>query len=376
MRYCPNCGQRLAQKAESCFMCGYALDTGQQRRITLPIADLLLIVVVIGVAYLWWTRGPRDAETGAIVAAPAAAAPAATASPTPSPTAMPPTATPTVTVTPTATATPTPVVYTVVRGDTVETIAKRYGVSVQDLMAINGLKSDLIQVDQKLIIPAGPIPVGPDGKPLPTPTPTPKNAIYKWQTRPGDTIESIAKRLGATVDAIVAANDWIDSADVILIPGDLVIVPVGEAALTPIAEQASGPTATPVPTPTPTPGPRWPAPQLLSPIANAELTGAVVLQWLSVGVLAPDEVYVVRIAPQGRLRNELVDATQATSYRVPMEWLQRHLPRSGRFVWQVQVARDVRAVAGQAGLRIVSAPGGVGLFTWQSTAEEPPPSQR
>ncbi len=360
-------------------MCGHMLDTGQRRRITLPLADLLLIVVVIGVAYLWWTRGSQDADIDAAMAAPATSALAAltaTASPTPSATPMPPTATPTVTVTPTATETPTPVVYTVVRGDTVEAIAKRYGVSVQDLMAINGLKNDLIQVDQKLVIPAGPIPVGPDGKPLPTPTPTPKNAIYKWETRPGDTIESIAKRLGASVDAIVAANDWIDSADVILIPGDLVIVPVGEAALTPIAEYAEGPTATPVPTPTPTPGPRWPAPQLLSPTTNTEVTGPVLLQWLAVGVLAPDEVYVVRIAPQGRPRDELVDATKATSYRVPMEWLQRHLPRSGRFLWQVQVARDVRAVAGQAGLRLIGASSGVGIFTWRDSAAEPTPSPR
>jgi LysM repeat protein len=358
-------------------MCGHVLDTGQRRRFDVPVADLLLIIVVLSVAYLWWTRGPQNAEVAAVGAAAADATPSATATSAASPTPRPPTATPTITVTPTAIATPTPVIYVVVRGDTVEAIAKRYGVSVQDLMTINDLSSDLIQVDQKLTIPAGPIPVGPDGKPVPTNTPTPKNAIYKVEARAGDTLESIAKRLGATVDAIVAANDWIDNADVILIPGDLVIVPVGQAALSPTTLRNSGPKATAAPTPTPTPGTRWPAPQLLHPLGDVEVEGAVLLQWLSVGTLAADEVYVVRVAPEGRLRDELVDVTKSTSYRVAADWLARHGRTGARLLWQVQVARDVRAVAGQAaGLRASSAVSSMGLFTWQEPATEAPTPQR
>lgn len=363
LRYCPNCGQRVAQKADTCFMCGAMLDKDQQRRFSLPVADLFLVVVVVAVTILWWARSPRATEVGAAVSRTVTSSPTATATSTP----LPPTATPTATASPTATATPEPVVYTVVRGDTVEAIAKAFDVSVQDLMAANGMTSDLIQVDQKLVIPTGPVTLGPDGKPVPTNTPTPESAIYKVEARAGDTLESIAEDLDTTVDAIVAANDWIASTDVILIPGDVLLVPVGAAALTPVAPKNLGPTVTPVPTATPTPGLPWPAPQPLSPSHEAVAgEGSVLLQWLSVGTLADDEVYVVRVAPAGRLRDEMIDVTKATSYRVPLEWLERHASGSARFIWQVQVARDVRAVAGQAGgLRPTSANSPARIFVWR-----------
>lgn len=43
--------------------------------------------------------------------------------------------------------------YIVIKGDTLSGIAKRFGVTVEDLYEANGLKSDLILVGQKLIIP-------------------------------------------------------------------------------------------------------------------------------------------------------------------------------------------------------------------------------
>lgn len=378
LRYCPNCGQRLAQKADSCFMCGHRFGMERRRRLSAPIGDLVLLAVVLGVAYLWWTRSPQqDISTAA---APIASAPAAPTAP-PNPTTVTPLPTATATATPSATValsatlpltptvTPTPVVYTVVRGDTVEKIAQAFGVSVQDLMAANGMTSDLIRVDEKLVIPTGPVELGPDGKPVPTATPTPVSAIYKVEVRPGDTLEAVAKRLHTTVDAIVAANDWVKSADTIIIPGDILIVPVGEAVLTPIALDTVAPTATPVPTPTATPGPRWPAPQLLTPVDEAAFEqGDVLLQWLSVGVLASDERYVVRVMPEGQVRSELIDVTVGNSYRIPQEWLERQTRRSNRFFWRVQVVRDVRSVAGETlGLRLVSDVGQWRSFSWSAS---------
>lgn len=47
--------------------------------------------------------------------------------------------------------------YTVQPGDTVGLIAANFGVSVEDLVAANGLENaDLISIDQELIIPAAP----------------------------------------------------------------------------------------------------------------------------------------------------------------------------------------------------------------------------
>ena len=355
-------------------MCGYDFHASERRRFRLSVGDLILIVVALGVAYLWWTRGPSDDTV-------AAQPPVAVTSS--------PTATATVfrhchpnrdrcthgdraadghsadhrrlalseTVPITPTVTPTPIVYVVKSGDTVEKIAARYGISRQDLMAANGMENDALQVDQKLTIPAGPVPRGPDGKIVPTPTPTPKSGLFKVLVRQGDTIDSIAKRMGSSIEAIVQANEAIGSADTIIRPGDLLNVPVGTVTFTPPDLSLAGATATWVPTPTPTPGLRWPAPQLMTPLEGAQLAGGeVLLQWLSVGSLSPNEVYVVRIVPQGQSRAQFTDVATSTSYRVPVDWLKRQARRSSGFTWTVQVARDVRAIAGQAGGLLASSP--------------------
>lgn len=452
VRYCPNCGQRVAQKAEDCFMCGYNLRAGQRRRFSLPVRDLFMVLVVLGVAYLWWTRGGQSegvaagqpaataAATGTAASAVPAVQPASpapelaltAASPLASTVAV--TATPAITVTatltPTATPTPiiytvvagdnvnkiavrfgisvadlmaangmtsdllqiddkliiptagsasevvaapaaTPVVYTVKRGDTVNLIAARYGVSVADLMAFNGMTSDLIQIDQKLTIPVGDVPRGPDGLPVPTPTPTPKSAIYLVVVRAGDTIETIAKRLGSSVEAIVAFNNNLQNADTIIRPGEQVIVPVGTITATLTLQSVTGPTPTLVPTPTATPGPAHAAPQLLTPLDGAAVAGGtVLLQWLSVGTLGPTEVYVVRVAPNGRTRDEWTATTIGTSYRVPADWLARQGQRTSHFLWSVQVARDVRTLAGEInGLLATSPPSRYRTFQWTPSSE-------
>ena len=374
IRYCPNCGQRVAQKADTCFMCGYDFRASERRRFRLPVADAILIVVALGVAYLWWTRGPSDDTVAAQPPITATSSPTATATARLTAT---PTATVALTITEpltgtlpitigialsetlpvTPTVVPTPIVYLVKPGDTVEKIATRYGISRQDLMAANSMKSDLLQVDQKLTIPAGPVPRGPDGQIVPTVTPTPKSGLFKVLVQEGDTIDSIAKRMGSSIEAIVQANESITSADTIIRPGDLLNVPVGAVTFSPSDQSSAGATATFVPTPTPTPGLRWPAPQLMTPLEGAELAdGEVLLQWLSVGSLSPNEVYVVRIVPQGQSRAQLTDVVTSTSYRVPVDWLQRQARRSSGFAWTVQVARDARAIAGQVGGLLASSP--------------------
>ncbi len=86
--------------------------------------------------------------------------------PTPAPTnSPPPTPSP---LPPTATATGDLVVHTVQRGETLSEIAKQYGVSVQAIVAVNGLDNpNLIITGQKLIIPA-------PGEEMPTTTRAPQ----------------------------------------------------------------------------------------------------------------------------------------------------------------------------------------------------------
>jgi LysM repeat protein len=253
--------------------------------------------------------------------------------------------------------TATPVVYVVKRGDTVNLIAARYGISVRDLMAYNGMTSDVIQIDQKLNIPLGDVPRGPDGLPVPTPTPTPRSAIYLVVVRAGDTIDAIAKRLGSSVDAIVSFNERIQNADTLIRPGEQLIVPVGTVTGTLSIQAVHGPTATPVPTPTATPGPPHPAPQLLTPLDGAQVASdSVLLQWLSVGALGPTEVYVVRVVSEGRVREELTATTTGTSYRIPEEWLERQRQRSNRLLWNVQVASEIRTATGETGSLLATSP--------------------
>lgn len=73
---------------------------------------------------------------------------------------------------------PTPVeptVYVVQAGDTLGSIASRFGISLDDLLRANGLTDpDYVQVGQELVIPIGGLPaVTPSMTPVPAPTDTP-----------------------------------------------------------------------------------------------------------------------------------------------------------------------------------------------------------
>ena len=106
----------------------------------------------------------------------------------------------------------TPAVYIVQRGDTLYSIARRFGTTYQVLAAVNGLSNPrLIYVGQRLTIP------GP-GAPVPTPPP---QTVYV--VRRGDTLWSIALRFGTTPWAIAVANGlWNLN---LIYPGQRLIIP-------------------------------------------------------------------------------------------------------------------------------------------------------
>ena len=89
---------------------------------------------------------------------------------TPRPTSTPAPFTPA--PTPTPTVTPTPVIYVVQKGDTLWTIAREYGITVEALQEANAiLDPRTLQIGQELIIPR--IEETSAGTPTPTPTPLP-----------------------------------------------------------------------------------------------------------------------------------------------------------------------------------------------------------
>jgi len=91
--------------------------------------------------------------------------------------------------------------YTVVTGDTLGGIASKYGVSVSELKAANGLTNNELWVGMKLKVP------GKDGQ-LKTRTATQATDHLRkdYRVKRGDTLGAIAKRYGVTVKEIKQAN--------------------------------------------------------------------------------------------------------------------------------------------------------------------------
>lgn len=86
-----------------------------------------------------------------------------------------------------------PGTYVVRSGDTLWTIAQRFGTSVAALRTVNNLASDMLAVGQVLVIPSGPQ--------------TPPIATSDYVVQPGDTLFLIARRFGTTVQALMSANN-------------------------------------------------------------------------------------------------------------------------------------------------------------------------
>jgi LysM repeat protein len=72
--------------------------------------------------------------------------------------------------TPEPTATPTPVIYTIEKGDTLIPIARKFGVTVEQIIEANGISDPRrLSIGQEIIIPVQPRETGPTVVPTPTP---------------------------------------------------------------------------------------------------------------------------------------------------------------------------------------------------------------
>jgi LysM repeat protein len=185
---------------------------------------------------LFATHTPTPTET-----ATATGTATVTATPTETPTAS---ASPTITLSPTASG---PFIYQVEEGDSLWSIAERFGVDLLVLITVNNLDpaNPNINTGDKLTIPA------PDTQ-LPSPTPLPTNirrgTKIEYQVQLGDSLLSIATNFNSTVEEIKKEND-IENENEIFV-GQVLIVPVN--LVTPV------PTETPTPTQSGTPLPQFP----------------------------------------------------------------------------------------------------------------------
>ena len=105
--------------------------------------------------------------------------------------------------------------YTVVSGDSLWSIANRFGVTVQQIRDANNLTSDVLSIGQILNIPG--VSDGEDD------TDDNNGAIFTYTVERGDSLWSIANRFGVTVQQIRDANnltsDVLSVGQVLIIPG-------------------------------------------------------------------------------------------------------------------------------------------------------------
>jgi membrane-bound lytic murein transglycosylase D len=91
---------------------------------------------------------------------------------------------------------PTPLSYTVVSGDTLGTIASKFGTSVAEIVALNSLSSNNIRVGQVLSI-----------KPSSAANRVASSSSAVYRVRPGDSLWSISRAHGVSIQAIQEANN-------------------------------------------------------------------------------------------------------------------------------------------------------------------------
>lgn len=210
----------------------------RERTIPLVLGGFAVVLLVVGLfLVVVWLTGDNPPSLPAFLAS---ETPTASVTPT----RIPPTSTPDVTATPELpSATPTVTTYIVEVGDTLGSIAERFGVELLVLMAANNITdANAIVVGQQLTIPTA-------DYQTPTPTPLPSTLFpgskIEHIVQPGETLASIAALYNSTEAAIIAEND-IQDPNLIGI-GDRLVVPVNlvTRTLTPTITRTATRTATP-----------------------------------------------------------------------------------------------------------------------------------
>lgn len=163
--------------------------------------------------------------------------------------------------------------HTVQQGETVYSIARRYGVSVEAIAAANGIKDPAkVQAGTALTIPgAAPKPAAPAAVALsPAPAAAPSPAAIVHLVQKGETLFALSRRYGVSVDAIAQANKLSGSA---IREGQRLTIPG-------VAAPALSPT-------TPTRTPQIPPPASPVPAAAKSASAiAAVGTWPSAGELS------------------------------------------------------------------------------------------
>ena len=108
--------------------------------------------------------------------------------------------------------------YTVVRGDTLSLLAKKYNVSIEQIQKANGLTSEMIKVGQKLETPLVEVHMA---KKQATKNRSEKITYGIYTVAPGESLGEIARQFNTSIDEIKAYNQM--STNAVLIGQKLII---------------------------------------------------------------------------------------------------------------------------------------------------------
>jgi LysM repeat protein len=402
IKRCPACGSRVASDAAICDTCGHQFgETG-----AIPLAEIekayererqrissrtpqtprtarpgaprtpasrarpripwgVISVVVITAALLgggYWLL-----QRVAVVEVDATATPVGVAligTPTPAfqlAELAPPTASPTEFVQPTRTPVP-PTKYTVVSGDTCGGIAKALGVPYSEFLRVNQLNDDScsnLQIGDEVIVPAATPTPGPTETLAPdyTPPPPPQAAAGgTYVVKQGDSCSVIAAQFNLSIDDLIRINPDLNL-------NQQCLIQVGDTLNVSGATIATSAPATPYLIIAPTARESYPPPQLISPVDNAQIEDpALLLEWLSVGILRPNEVYVVQIQPAGAITVPVFE-TRGTSLRISSDLLEGQPERA--IAWWVQVRQRIGEQNGLPIYREAGPPSAARRFIWR-----------
>jgi len=112
--------------------------------------------------------------------------------------------------------------YIVLRGDTLKSLANRFGTSVDILLSLNKsiTNVNLIYEGQRLVVPSG------RGVPVPPPTTPPPANGQLYYAQSGDTLRKIAAKFNTSVEAILKVNPQITNPNLIYV-GQAISIPAG-----------------------------------------------------------------------------------------------------------------------------------------------------
>jgi len=374
-RLCPQCGATISSRAKTCVYCGADLVAiakaeeaqakaiareqraeAAQRPTRVIVFVFTIVVIVLFVAII--VQSTRQSAIAALT-------PTLTRTPTRS--IVLPTATPHATATPTGTPTPVPPLeYTVKNGDTPGRIALLYDLTVPELMTFNGkAEDDVIVVGEVLKIPP-PTPQPAASTAAASDTPTPAAASdYVYIVQPGDTLSGIAEKVDLPMQRIADYNPEIKNIQSLQV-GDQIKIP-----LTPTPTSTPGPGGSAAAT-TATPVVQYSPVKLLTPLDREIFVGnasPILLQWLSSGILQPDELYLVEVERPGA--KSISFHTRATSYHLLTDQYPAAGDTNRLFKWRVMIVRQVGTGSDNQPIYRVVSPVSESSFEWLDTVPTP-----